>query len=106
MTAILQQLVAEAQAAADPATPWVMEGGRSCPIGWDDCSQPVFRVAGTEHYDYGEPGGPGAENCRTECPHRMDGVPDWLEGVELYEAMFELQDIQRSRPPAMSAPRP
>ena len=75
MTAALQHLVAEARAAADPAPPWVVEGGRSCPIGWEDCSQPVFRLAGTEHYDYGERGGPGDTHCRSACPHGLEPPP-------------------------------
>jgi len=58
-----------------PGPNWVTDGGRTCPLGWMDCSQPVFRIAGTDVYDYGEPGGPGAKHCATECPHRGQ-LPD------------------------------
>jgi hypothetical protein len=50
---------------------WKFAGGRSCPIGWDDCSQAVFRCAKTDDWDYGEPGGPGAADCRENCEHGM-----------------------------------
>lgn len=50
---------------------WVFAGGRSCPIGWDDCSQAVFRCAKTDEWDYGEPGGPGAADCQANCGHGM-----------------------------------
>lgn len=73
-TIVLQHLVAEARAAADPAPLWVDEGGRACPHGQsedylDGCSQPVFRLAGTEVYDYGSRGGPGWNWCRDNCRH-------------------------------------
>lgn len=38
---------------------WDSVGGRACPIGWGDCSQPVYVDIKTGEYDYGEPGGPG-----------------------------------------------
>lgn len=48
---------------------WQNEGGRRCPLEWDDCSQPVFRDLATGDYDYGEQGGPGWDECERECPH-------------------------------------
>lgn len=81
MTAVLHTLISEARAAADPKPAWVDEGGRACPHGQsevdgqghtyfsDGCSQPVFRLAGTDHYDYGQRGGPGWRWCRDNCAH-------------------------------------
>lgn len=54
---------------------WHMEGGRSCPIGWDDCSQPVFVDLASGEHDYGQPGGPGAADCDAHCPHGLQ--PPW-----------------------------
>jgi hypothetical protein len=84
----LENLIAEARAAADPNPVWVDEGGRDCPHGESEadadlvtvgahrypgysggCSQPVFRMAGTDHYDYGQRGGPGWRWCRDNCEH-------------------------------------
>lgn len=48
---------------------WHSEGGRSCPIGWFDCSQTVYVDVATGAYDYGEPGGPGHTDCQHHCPH-------------------------------------
>ncbi|MNK92717.1 hypothetical protein D3C87_1128490 [compost metagenome] len=48
---------------------WQSEGGRSCPIGWEDCSQTVYVDAATGENDYGEPGGPGHADCERHCPH-------------------------------------
>lgn len=50
---------------------WQMEGGRACPLGWGDCSQPVYADLKTGEYDYGEPGGPGHADCRRNCKHGM-----------------------------------
>ena len=50
---------------------WHMEGGRSCPLGWDDCSQPVFVDLASGEHDYGQPGGPGHDDCRRNCSHGM-----------------------------------
>lgn len=55
---------------------WQQEGGRSCPLGWDDCSQPVYVDLKTGGYDYGEPGGPGHTDCVRHCPH---GMQPWEE---------------------------
>lgn len=48
---------------------WTMEGGRQCPLGWDDCSQPVYVDLTSGEYDYGDPGGPAWKDCRGLCPH-------------------------------------
>lgn len=59
---------------------WQMEGGRACPLGWGDCSQPVFVDIKTGEYDYGQRGGPGHADCERNCEHGMappddDGFP-------------------------------
>lgn len=63
---------------------WHAEGGRSCPIGWWDCSQPVYVDLASGDYDYGEPGGPGAAECARHCPHgHFPPEPEdltWMEG--------------------------
>jgi len=48
---------------------WQQEGGRSCPIGWEDCSQAVYIDVATGDYDYGERGGPGWTDCQQHCQH-------------------------------------
>lgn len=71
---VLQHLVAEARALANDhpcrtvGHEWQSEGGRRCPHATDDddgcgASQAVYRCARCGAYDYGEPGGPGAEDC-------------------------------------------
>lgn len=42
---------------------WQHEGGRPCPRGVENCSQPVFVCSRCGAQDYGEPGGPGTEAC-------------------------------------------
>ena len=42
---------------------WVMVGGRRCPKGRDDCSQPAYECSWCGELDYGEPGGPGDRDC-------------------------------------------
>ncbi len=39
---------------------WEMVGGRPCPKGYSDCSQPVYQceIASCGEYDYGEEDGP------------------------------------------------
>lgn len=59
---------------------WHMEGGRTCPIGWNRCSQPVYVDLKTGEYDYGDEGGPGHADCVANCPHGMN-KPEW-EGEE------------------------
>ena len=59
---------------------WQMEGGRTCPIGWDGCSQAVYVDLKTGEHDYGKPGGPGHADCQRNCSHGMNPPPpydDW-----------------------------
>lgn len=62
---------------------WSTEGGRSCPLGWEDCSQPVFVDLASGEYDYGAPGGPGHDDCRANCMHRMEPAaePELAEDI-------------------------
>lgn len=55
---------------------WHMEGGRACPRGWWDCSQPVFVDLASGEHDYGQPGGPGHADCVKHCEHGMEQAPD------------------------------
>lgn len=43
---------------------WQSDGGRRCPHDAESCSQAVYRCTRCGVYDYGEPGGPGFEDCR------------------------------------------
>jgi len=43
---------------------WVTDGGRDCPMGHEDCSQSVYHCLICDVYDYGDPGGPGWEDCK------------------------------------------
>mgnify|MGYP006914449625 FL=1 len=54
---------------------WQSEGGRTCPLGWGDCSQAVYVDIKTGEYDYGEPGGPGYQDCVRYCRHGMNPPP-------------------------------
>ena len=69
---------------------WHMEGGRACPIGWEDCSQPVYVDLKTGAYDYGQPGGPGHADCKQNCAHGMQPAPEdddpWLSGDDMMGA--------------------
>ena len=67
---------------------WVHAGGRGCPkdpdanmghgpiVGYVSrhsnefvtCGQAVYRCSKCGIYDYGEPGGPGFEQCQNNCP--------------------------------------
>lgn len=82
MTTSLLNLIDAAQMLADPTAyvqrgrAWHMEGGRSCPIGWHHCSQPVFMDRVTGEWDYGEKGGPGAEWCANNCPEGLQPPED------------------------------
>lgn len=58
-------------AAAHGGRIWHMEGGRRCPIGWWDCSQPVYVDLASGEHDYGQPGGPGAADCARNCRHGL-----------------------------------
>lgn len=60
---------------AHAARLWQSEGGRTCPLGWGGCSQPVFVDLKTGDYDYGEPGGPGHADCVRNCKHGMSPRP-------------------------------
>lgn len=71
----LAELIAGARAAAGVQPVWVMDGARACPLDWSDCSQPVFRDAGSDAWDYGEPGGPGWDSCKDSCSHGMQHAP-------------------------------
>lgn len=82
MTQALQHLIAEARAIAsnDDAVLfkgryWVTDGGRACPLQWDDCGQPVFKDRSSDIYDYGEKGGPGDHECKHHCPHNGQKPP-------------------------------
>jgi len=55
---------------------WQSEGGRACPLGWDDCSQTVYVDVKTGAYDYGQPGGPGHADCVTTCRHGREQRPN------------------------------
>lgn len=55
---------------------WQSEGGRRCPLGWDDCSQAVYADLKTGEYDYGDPGGPGHTDCVRNCAHGMQPCPE------------------------------
>ena len=57
---------------------WKTDGGRQCPIGWGDCSQPVFHNMRHDIYDYGESSGPGAAYCENNCPHHNQ-IPELEE---------------------------
>lgn len=73
----LDRLVADAVMLADPdayahrGVIWGTDGGRCCPVGWEDCSQPVFVDRVTGGYDYGDRGGPGHQWCADHCRHHM-----------------------------------
>ena len=54
---------------------WQSVGGRTCPIGWGGCSQAVYVDIKTGDYDYGEPGGPGHQDCVRNCRHGMNPPP-------------------------------
>ena len=68
----LRQLVTEAQALAGShpcvifGHVWEFQGGRACDY-CENGSQSVFQCARCGDWDYGEPGGPGYEECKKEC---------------------------------------
>lgn len=57
---------------------WQSEGGRTCPLGRMDCSQPVFVDIKTGEYDYGDPGGPAHDMCVRNCPHGYSRPARWV----------------------------
>lgn len=78
ITAAVQ--LAGADAVSRDARLWHSEGGRRCPLGWEDCSQAVYVDLKTGEYDYGEPGGPGHAECVLNCPHCMQPCPEDDDG--------------------------
>jgi hypothetical protein len=72
----LAELIREAQmfgsAACDAGRHnWEPEGGRDCPQERTyHCGQAVYRCAACGVHDYGEPGGPGHQDCATSCGFR------------------------------------
>jgi len=54
---------------------WQNVGGRTCPIGWGGCAQAVYVDIKAGNYDYGEPGGPGHQDCVRNCRHGMNLPP-------------------------------
>lgn len=77
----LEVLIADATALANPDETlhggrlWRSIGGRACPIGWHNCSQPVFEDIRTGEVDYGERGGPGHADCVKHCREAMKPPP-------------------------------
>jgi len=66
----IEELAKEAERLTNPAWScaeghdWRVAGGRPCPRSMDVwCSQPAFECRRCGEYDYGEKGGPGAEEC-------------------------------------------
>lgn len=81
MTFALDALIREASTAPflQPCTQglcaWESEGGRACPQDYDvNCSQAVYRCTTCGAWDYGDPGGPGARDCATDCLGRRLGL--------------------------------
>ncbi len=72
MAETLTQLVANARFDVDLCArdghDWQTDGGRACPRE-EDCgrSQHVYRCARCGAWDYGEPGGPGHDDCASYC---------------------------------------
>lgn len=57
---------------------WVAEGGRSCPMGAEGCSQTVYVCRSCGQYDYGDgDGSPGKQDCQAVCGDSMTG---WQNG--------------------------
>ena len=69
ITAALQ--LAGGDAISHGARLWHSEGGRPCPLDWEDCGQGVYVDLKTGEYDYGPPGGPGHADCVRNCRHGM-----------------------------------
>lgn len=82
MTTDLQHLIFQAstqlgsEACRAGRHTWDDEGGRSCPKGYEDCSQAVYRCSICGTYDYGEAGGPGHRDCHQACARPLlDELP-------------------------------
>jgi hypothetical protein len=69
MTLALQRIIDSVRHTNDVEIGWHSVGGRTCPLGWWDCSQPVYESNCGQYTDHGERGGPGDTFCRTECHH-------------------------------------
>lgn len=69
-------LAGEEDKAAHGGRIWHFEGGRSCPLGWGDCSQSVYVDLASGEYDYGDPGGPGHHDCERYCRHGLEQAPE------------------------------
>lgn len=69
------QLAGTADQVSHGARLWKSEGGRRCPLAWEECSQAVYVDVATGEYDYGEPGGPGHADCMRYCRHGMEPPP-------------------------------
>jgi hypothetical protein len=72
--ASIQELVAAARF-DDPCSQghdWQTDGGRQCPRA-EDCgsSQVVYKCARCGVHDYGEPGGPGHDDCYLNGPCKI-----------------------------------
>lgn len=73
----IQHLIAEAVALGGgnlcaSGHDWWSDGGRQCPRNpHSSCSQPVYQCARCGAYDYGEPGGPGHDECMVRGPCSM-----------------------------------
>lgn len=71
----LQHMIAEAVALAGgnlcaSGHDWIAEGGRQCPRGNTLASQTVYVCNRCGEYDYGQPGGPGHDDCkRGKCTY-------------------------------------
>lgn len=86
MTQALQALIREAgtalgsTACASGNHVWQSIGGRACPhpkdIGGGECSQAVYECSVCGETDYGDPGGPGHDDCANNCHFK------WRIGLE------------------------
>lgn len=57
---------------------WISEGGRSCPMGADGCSQTVFVCRSCGVHDYGDGSdSPAKIECQSVCGDSMMG---WRNG--------------------------
>lgn len=77
----LAELIAEAvllgggEVCATGRHVWITTGGRPCPWNAEECSQAVYRCKFCGTYDYGEPGGPGHEDCKHgACSDEAAGI--------------------------------
>ena len=75
----LRFLIAQAVALAGGDTcaaghDWESAGGRRCPHDAEECSQTVYRCARCGTYDYGDPGGPGHEDCVDGCSAQAEEI--------------------------------